>query len=219
MKVSPELQGIERAKCSKNPKYWLWGDGDTSDGYVFTLDPHDEVNPIKRMPRKPYLDELVDLWLVERLLLVPKSRQLMCSWLFAALYLWDAQFHFGRYIYFQSKKEDDADYLVRDRAGFILEYQPRFLWPRDFDFKKDVSYCRINFESQKSYIIGIPEGGHQIRSQVPSGLFSDEAAFQPEFEEAVSAVQACVKGGGRFTAVSSAYEGYFCELVHEGVSY
>ena len=219
LKTDSTLQKIERARCAKNPKYWLWGDGYRHDGYVFTLDTHDQESPIKRLPKKEYLSALVDLWLNEPLLLVPKSRQILCSWLFSALFLWDAQFHYGRYIYFQSKKEDDADYLVRDRAGFILENEPRFLWTRGFDYAKDVSFCKIQFESQKSYIVGIPEGGDQIRSQVPSGLFSDEAAFQPEFQGAVGAVQACIKGGGRFTAVSSANEGYFCELVHEGTTY
>lgn len=215
----PELQQIERVRCQRSLKYFLWGDGVRHDGYAWTVDPHDRDNPIKRLPRKPYLDYLADIWLKENLLLVPKSRQLMVSWFFSAAYLWDTQFNYGRYTYFQSKKEEDADYLVQDRAGFILKNEPFYLWPEGFDPKKHISYCSIAFESINSYIIGIPEGGDQIRSQVPSGLFSDEAAFQPEFEKAVGAVQACVKNGGKFTAVSSANEGYFCELVNEGVHY
>jgi hypothetical protein len=92
-------------------KYWLWGDGIRHDGYVFTIDPHDGSHPIKRFPKKEYLEYLVDRWLKEHLLLVPKSRQIMASWIFTALYLWDAQFHEGRYNYFQSKKEEDSDYF------------------------------------------------------------------------------------------------------------
>jgi len=138
-----KLQGIEKEKCRKSPEYWLWGNRDTTFGYVFTLDPHDEEHPIKRFPDKPYLRYLVKRWLEEPLLLLPKSRQIMASWLFTALYLHDAQFKSGRYNYFQSKKEDDSDYLVRERAGFMLENQPSFLWPPGFDPKKHITYCRI----------------------------------------------------------------------------
>lgn len=215
LKHDPGLQQIEKVRCARDNRYWLWGDGIRHDGYVYTIDPHDKNRPIKHFPRKPYLEFLVETWNTEPLLLVPKSRQIMATWLFCALYLHDAQFNVGRYIYFQSKKEEDSDYLVQDRAGFILEYEPPFLWPREFDHKKHVGYCSIAFESQKSYIQGIPEGGDQIRSKVPSGVLSDESAFQPEFEAAIGAMQPCIKGGARLTGLSSANPGFFKELVLE----
>lgn len=215
LKVSQDLQGIEKARCARNPKYWLWGDGLRHDGYIFTVDPHDKARPFKHFPKKPYLEYLVDLWLSSPLLLVPKSRQIMASWLFSALFLWDAQFGIGRYNYFQSKKEEDSDYLVRDRAGFMLEHQPPFLWPQGFDPRKHISYCRIQFPRQKSFIVGIPEGGDQIRSRVPSGVYSDECGFQPQFQEALSAAKPCIDGGGRFVGTSSANPGYFQELIDD----
>src|SRR3990167_9297114 len=79
LKYNRELQQIERVRCSRNPKYWLWGDGVRHDGYVFTLDTKDISRPIKRFPKKPYLEYLVDLWFTEPLLLVPKSRQIMAK--------------------------------------------------------------------------------------------------------------------------------------------
>lgn len=202
-------------RCARDPKYWLWGDGLRHDGYVFTLDPHDEDRPVKHFPKKEYLEYLVELWLNKPLLLVPKSRQILLSWLFTALYLWDAQFHKGRYIYFQSKKEEDSDYLVRDRAGFILRHEPRFLWPEGFDPAKHITYCKITFESIDSVIHGTPEGADQIRSKVPSGLLSDESGFQPQFREALEAAKPCITGGGRITSISSANPGHFEELVNE----
>lgn len=212
---NPELQAIEKERCARNPKYWIWGDGSRHNGYVYTLDPHDKENPTKHFPRKPHLEYLVDLWVRSPLLLIPKSRQIMASWLFTALYLWDTQFFKGRYTYFQSKKEEDSDYLVRDRAGFILQNEPSFLWPEGFNPEKHISYCSIKFESNRSYIDGIPEGGDQIRSKVPSGILSDESAFQPQFKEALEAAKPCVDGGGRITCISSANPGFFEELVNE----
>lgn len=209
------LQKIELVRCERDIFYWLWGDDIRHNGYVYTLDPHDSVNPIKKLPDKTYLREIVRLWLENPLLLIAKSRQLMLTWIISACFLWDAQFHKGRHIYFQSKKEEDADDIVRRRAGFILNHEPHFLWPSNFDPEKHITYCHINFTSLDSFIIGIPEGGDQIRSRVPSGLFSDESAFQPEFRESVDAMKPCLTGGGRFTAVSSANPGYFAELVNE----
>lgn len=49
----------------------------------------------------------------------------MMSWLFVGLYLWDAQFHPGRLIFFQSKKAEDANDLIA-RAKLIYDYQPDF---------------------------------------------------------------------------------------------
>lgn len=199
----------------RDPRYWLWGDGIRHTGYVYTLDPHDKERPIKHLPRKPHLEYLVDAFLESRLLLVPKSRQVMVSWIFAALFLWDTQFHTGRYTYFQSRKEEDSDTLVRERAGFILRHEPIFLWPEKFNPNKDISYCSIRFDSIHSQLKGIPEGGDQIRSKVPSGVFCDEAAFQPQFRESVEALRPCIEGGGRLVVVSSAAPGYFQELVEE----
>lgn len=215
LKTDEKLRYLELARCALNVKYWLWGDGIRHDGYVYTLDTKDAPNPIKRFPKKAYLEELVDLWLANPLLLIPKSRQIMATWLFCALYLWDSQFHKGRHTYFQSKKEDDSDALVRERAGFILQHEPQFLWPRDFDPKRDINYCSIQFRSIHSQIAGIPEGGDQIRSKSPSGVLSDECCFQPEFASAWEAIRPCVDKGARFTGISSAEPSYFQELIED----
>jgi hypothetical protein len=48
-------------------------------------------------------------------------------------------------------------------------------------------------------------------------LFSDEAAFQPEFGEAYTAALPAVRGGGQAIFVSSAEMGDFQELVEAEV--
>ena len=64
-----------------------------------------------------------------------------------------------------------------------------------------------------SQIWGVPEGGAIVRSNHPSVIFADEAAFQPEFDGAYTAALPAVKGGGQFIAVSSAGLGAFASLV------
>ena len=156
------------------------------------------------------MEELTKIWDEEKLLLVEKSRQMMMTWLWCALDLHEAQFNKGKYIFFQSKKEEDADALV-SRAKFIYNHQPDFL-------KQNVIeevYCKLKFPKNNSQIIGIPQGGDQIRMHTASRVFSDEMAFQPEAEEAFTAARPCIEGGGIFNGVSSANPGFFQELCEE----
>ena len=176
---------------------------------VWTKDEHDKVNPTKRFPNKEYLKIICDLWYKEPLLLIPKSRQLLMTWLFSACYLWDTQFQQGRLNFFQSKKEEDADRLIQ-RVYFIWENQAE--WIKQM-FPANYTFCHLKFPLGKSEIWGVPQGGDQIRSHTASGIFSDEMAFQPEAESAYAGAKPTIDGGGRFTGVSSANPGFFHYLI------
>ena len=82
----------------RHPLIWLLG----TEGIrqqVFTQDEHDPEVIAKPFPDKPYLREAGRLWLATKMNLWEKSRQMMASWLFCALYLHDTQFisqHGGR---------------------------------------------------------------------------------------------------------------------------
>ena len=119
------LQDIEWATCAEDPYYFM-------THWAYTLDVHDDENPIRLFPEKEYIKIIVDIWLNNQLLLIPKSRQMMMSWIFTTLYLWDTQFHEGRLTFFQSKKSEDADDLVK-RAKFVYDHEPKFL-KRYFSF-------------------------------------------------------------------------------------
>lgn len=206
-----ELQAIEYELCKKNPYHWLVN-------WVFTVDNHDRNQPIKRFPNKEYVKRLVEIWLHEPLLLVPKSRQMMISWLYCALYLWDTQFSPGRLTFFQSKKEENANDLVL-RAKFIYDKQPGFLKKyrvNPSNIGKHI-YCKMEFPEIQSTIRGIPQGGDQIRMYTASGILADEMAFQGEAEAAYTAAKPTIDGGGRFTGVSTAEPGFFCDMVFDVV--
>lgn len=145
-----------------------------------------------------------------------KSRQVMVTWLCCAFLLWVAKYHPHQLCLVQSKREDDASALVftKDpffgRISFMESNLPHHL--RTLTFPKAGSYGHLFFPNG-SHIWAIPEGGEIIRSQTPSVVFSDEAAFQPEFASAVTAALPAIKGGGMLCAVSSANPGAFAELV------
>lgn len=213
--AEPALQGLEWSQCYEDPYYWL-------TNWAFTLDVHDRKTPIKPLPEKDYIKFIVGKWLKDPLLLVPKSRQMMLSWIMVALYLWDTQFHKGRLTFFQSKKADDANDLVK-RAKFIWDNEPKFLkkyYLDDGGFKDLICnpqnqgqhvYCSLSFPDIHSEIRGIPEGGDVIRMHTASGILSDEMAFQPEAKSAFAAARPTLSARGKWTGVSTAEDGTFFE--------
>jgi len=152
---------------------------------------------------------------------VEKSRQVMATWLCSAYLLWRAKFRDHQLILIQSKKEEDAANLVFNgeawvaRMSFMEVNLPQHL--RSIAPKAGMSYAQMRTESG-SRLWGIPEGGDIIRSNTASVLFSDEAAFQPEFGNAFTAALPAMKGGGSMASISSAESGSFAELIEAGES-
>jgi len=233
---SEDLQQIEYEKCRRDPWYWL-------QNWVFTLDSHDTANPIKKFPCVGYLKVLTYIWagptiypsynqdlkdLLSQqeideifinwssLMAVPKSRQMKVSWWATAIYLWNAEFFEGANIFFQSKKEEDADNLIK-RSKFMYDHQPFFLKRHQVNpgNRGEHTYCKMEFPEINSSIRGIPEGGDQIRMHTATGIFADEIGFQPSAEDAFTAAKPTIDGGGRFTAVSTANQGFFHLLVED----
>ncbi|HHT9145259.1 MAG TPA: hypothetical protein ACFYD4_06190 [Candidatus Wunengus sp. YC61] len=165
---------------------------------------------------KEYLRDLAWLFLNERLLLIEKSRQMMITWFMVAAHLWDAMFHQGRRIAFQSKKEADANNLI-DRAKFIYNHLPDFL--KQGDCRADpFAYCKLQFSHLNSIIQGIPQGPEQLRQYTNSRVFMDEAAFQEQAEEAFIAMKPTIVGGGSVTMVSSSnFKNFFYRLAKDKI--
>ena len=188
---------------------------------VSTKDEHDEENPVKLFPAKPYVSYLLDLFSDYQtpIVFVAKSRQIMLTWLCCVFALWTAKAFSHRLIFLQSKKELDAANLVFNggrkgqnwdtgRISFIEKHLPWWLQDKGIES----SFGRLQFQNG-SIIAGIPEGGNMVRSYTPSLMISDEAAFQPEFSAAYTAMLPVTKQGGKLIAVSSADPGAFADIV------
>jgi len=190
-------------RIQRDPSFFLFN-------YVWTLDPHDKAEPIKKMPYKKYIWYISEVWKKCRLLVIPKSRQMTVSWTMVALHYWLAAFHPGQYVFFQSKKEEDADILL-ERAKFIHDHLPDWLRPPG---KK--SYCWFTFDEINSKIQAVSQESDAIRMQTASAIFSDEMAFQPYAAAGFAASQPTIVGGGRFVGVSTANgKEFFHDLVHD----
>ena len=186
--------------------------------YTYTLDPHDQDEPIKKFPYKKYCEGLIDIWLRESLILIVKSRQMMVSWLFVSLCLWLARFHKGQYIFFVSKKEDDAGFStplsLLSRAFFIYTHLPTEFRTA---YKKSGTPSMLNFIDENSIIHGVSQDSDALRQYTASCILSDEMAFQERSEQVFAAAKPTIDGGGKFTGISTpnGKRNLFYNLVHD----
>jgi len=108
-----------------------------------------------------------------------------------------------------SESEGSAELVWR--AKFIHEHVPEgLLMPCPIDYK----FCRMAFPNG-SEIIGIGQGADQLRQLTITAILGDEVAFWEHAREFYSASKPTIEGGGRITLVSSAYPGFFEQLVHD----
>lgn len=182
-----------------------------------TEDPHDKGRLVKPFPQLPYLEHLVDVWVKERHLLVPKSRRMLISWTFIALHVWLMLFHEREYIFFAARKEG------RDESEGSLELVKRakFIINNLRDFKPpptDQRRGRIICTATHSEIVAVAQGAHQMRQLTATAIFADEFAFWEQARETYTAARPTIEGSGRFTGVSTAYPGFFKDLVFDQVA-
>lgn len=175
-----------------------------------------ELDTIRTFPIYQYMLPIIDIWQREKLMVVEKSRDMMATWLVVTMYAHDSLFHKGRQNIFQSENATKTRDLV-DRAYILYNNQPEWL--------KNVHKATIaeggnragilKVPSLQSEIIGFPAGADKIRQYHPSGVFSDEAAFNPNASESFAAIKPAISGGGRYTAISSANPGWFQRICRD----
>lgn len=187
---------------------------------VLTLDQVDHTNPIKPYPSYlEYTKFLCRLWQNEKLIAIPKSRRMVCSWTFISLYTHDVIFNPGRFNGFVSKKEDDAGELIA-RAEFIYQKIPTWRLPRNLlpalkNGKMSKQPPLLEFEEINSKIQGFPQGADQLRQFTLSGILGDECAFWEQAQSFYSASKPTLDGGGRMTLISSRSPGFFKKIVFD----
>lgn len=188
---------------------------------VFTLNQISlDENAVQPFPSYlEYLRFLAELWQRERLLGIPKSRRMTCSWSFISLYTHDTIFNEGRFNAFVSKKEDDAGELV-SRAEFIYnkipEWRiPKVLLPKIKNGRVTKDPWILEFENTNSLIRAFPQGADQMRQFTISGILGDECAFWSQAQAFYSASKPTIDGGGRMTLISSRSPGFFKKIVFD----
>ncbi len=199
------LQRDEKLRCSVDPWYWL-------SNYVYTIrrDEYIEGSSVERFPPDPYLRYIFHCCFTHAKLAIDKSRQMRMTWVMMAYELWNAQFKSNEMVTCQTKKQPDADEELIKRAHFMWKSQPSWLAP-----PAKRAFCRLEFPGHNSLILGIPNGGDQIRSHNPSRHLGDECGFlEGEFEECRTAALACCKD---IKLISTANAGLWDDFINDSL--
>lgn len=185
---------------------------------------HEREHFTRLSASRPFPERLVDAYARDilemlgraKLCAVPKSRDMMGTWMCTIRLAYNCTFDSGLENVVQSEKGSKALDLTR-RVHHVISKQPAFLRPADLsditlgDSKGGV----FSVPSRDISVIGVAQGPDQVRYLHPALIWMDEAAFQPQAAEAYSAIQPAISGGGQCWLLSSAFPGFFQAVVED----
>jgi hypothetical protein len=145
---------------------------------------------------------------------IPKPRRMRLSWLMVALHTHLAMFSPNAQVFFVSSKLEKSAELI-DRAEGILTRIPeeRITVPpftRTGTLKGGMPMIEF---AHGAKLWGVPEGADQLRQYTATCILADEIGTWTWPRESYTAFKPCIEGGGQITLVSSAYPGFWAELV------
>lgn len=194
------------------PLWWAWNTTETYDNHWTEKK---LSGPHRVFPKLPYLSWLFYKFLTERILFVPKSRELLASWSAAAYAVWLCQLFPSTRVLIQCQKLEKACELVRGTHppgyGRTL-YERQDPWLRaQFPLAVrmgDLPADRLAWKNG-SVIQAIGRGADQVRLYHPTVAIFDEAAHLEEFEASFGAALPVAK---QLICVSSAGPGFFGDV-------
>lgn len=185
-----------------------------------TLDEHDEVTPIKAIPldELEYLPIYFELLLRNRIVIAPKSRQIMITWATFIYVLWRLLRAPRRKWALVPKKKEDGEQHVEDRLKFTLwAHLPDFLRGQyQIEPVKNMFHVtHFRGVAWRSQLLVYPQGADQLRQYTHSGIIWDEAAHQPKMQDAWKGAAPTIQGRGgkrgQVIVISSAKRGSYMQ--------
>jgi hypothetical protein len=189
--------GEREASWDSGPLLWLTGHTKTGDTHWMAKG----TDFLAHFPKKEYLRVVMRYLLSETALFLPKSREMMMSWLVSGFIAWECQW-FPVFWLAQTGKEDKVAELI-DYARTLVRNQPEWMKKRNplvVDNDLELGWAK------GGRFLGIPKGMDQARVHHPKGYFQDESAFLPEAQQAFDAVRPVCK---QVICVSSDEIGWF----------
>jgi hypothetical protein len=166
------------ARCKADALYWL-------QNHTSTENPLWEAQKlpfVAPFPDKTYFRVLFKAFREQRLLGIPKSRDMMTSWSAVGWATHQAQFN-RAFAIIQTQKESKAQQLI-GYADCLLRRQDSFISQRYPIANQTVNEIRF---VDGGRIMAVPGGENQIRMFKPTLYLMDEAAFLPEAEQCFNA--------------------------------
>ena len=164
------------------------------------------TNVIERIPRYPYIEKMLDCLLSYNKLALPKSRQILATWVVLAYCLWYARFKKCANIYLQKEKESEAGFgdpidSLGSRTEFLHKNLPDEL--KDAEFVTRISPPLLSFPESGSAVMGLAAGPNQSRGKAPSIIVVDEAAFQRFLRDTLATMIPLAETGAQIVLIST----------------
>jgi len=194
-----ELMGVRVASWDAGPLLWLTKYTKTEDTHWLTKN----TAFLAPFPQKEYLRVVMQYLISEKSLFIPKSREMMMSWLVCGYIAWMCQW-FPVFWVAQTGKEDKVAELV-EYARTLYRNSPDWMKARN-PLVTD-SVLEIAWQNGGRFL-GVAKGADQIRVYHPYGYFQDESAFLPEAQTSHDAVRPVAK---QIVCVSTDEMGFFHE--------
>lgn len=192
------LCGERVASFERGPLLWL-------TKYTRTEDQHwlaKGTEPVAPFPQYEYFEDGMALLLRESRLFIPKSREMMTSWLVCGYISWMTQWLPHIFWIIQTEKDDKAVQLV-EYCRILYRHQEPWMQARNPVVKDNLNEL---VRQNGSRVLAVPKGENQVRLHHPYGYLMDEAAFLPEAEQCFNTVAPVAK---QIVAVSSDEMGWF----------
>ncbi|HOO12449.1 MAG TPA: terminase family protein, partial [Bacillota bacterium] len=192
--------------------------------YIEDRDAPELAVPFALWPKQA---KVIEAFLVNRLTILLKSRQLGATWGSLAYAAWRLVFTPGYSVVALSKREDDAKELTR-RMAFILRYLPRWMIREKKTAGKNfsgpvweatsLSIVITHTDGEQSTFTAMSSAPDSGRSFTSSLVILDEWAFQSYAEEIWAAAYPTVNRptGGQVIGLSTNKRGSFFESLWKG---
>lgn len=189
-------KAVEWAKCAADPAYACHAYGVIDDAQG--LGDGFGTMPFKLWPAQA---ELLWALLLNRLVLILKSRQLGVSWICCWYVLWLCFWQAGKLALLLSRGQDEANEMLR-RVRVLYERLPE--WIR----QAGPVVVKLNTEeiawSNGSRVQSLPASPGSGRSYTASVAIMDEAAFMAYASEVYTAMKPTIDAGGQLVILSTA---------------
>lgn len=171
----------------------------------------DGETPYEPFPDKEYLKSLLRQWnrvlakKSNRLSITLKSRQMMASWFYCAMFLWVCMTQRGKRCGWQGKKAEDTNEML-ERIYGIWERLPESIRKK---IPCEKRFMHLRFPLTGCDIHAIPQGPDQVRQYTWSYFVIDEMAFQDDSEAGYYALLPALGKHGAAFMVSTASPSFF----------
>jgi hypothetical protein len=142
---------------------------------------------------------------------VPKARRMRLTWCFVALHVWLALQRPHANIFFVSSKEEKSAELVERARGILARLPEHGGGGRPLESRMGPPSVRL-IDTNAS-ITGVAEGADQLRQFTSTAILADEFGTWQWPRAAYAAMRPTMDGGGRITILSSAWPGFWAELI------